>query len=242
MSTLPVTSGLVMHFESDVGVTTSGSTVTGWLDQSSEGNDLTASGNPQLVQNGLGGQPVIKFDGNGDILQKNSGVTGVPTTNGDRTFYAVVKYDGVGFGGVAWGAAAANNAFGLIVDNAGDLTVQGWGAGNDFVSTTAGTGQPFIVQSATLSSSALLHYKNNVQIDSQTHAFNTTSTNIVFGAEIGGSPQIDMDLAAVIAYDRALSLAEQLQVFTYLFNKYFTGQSVTEPMVEPMVIPMVQAM
>ncbi|MEM9483918.1 MAG: DUF4347 domain-containing protein, partial [Cyanobacteria bacterium P01_F01_bin.116] len=49
-ATVPITSGLVLELDAGAGVTTDGTDlVTGWLDQSGSGNDLTGAGDPRLV-------------------------------------------------------------------------------------------------------------------------------------------------------------------------------------------------
>ena len=67
-----ITSGLVVQLESDLNVSLlSGTTVAGWLDGSGLGNDLVASGNPQLVAGGTpSGLPAISLDGAGDKLER----------------------------------------------------------------------------------------------------------------------------------------------------------------------------
>ena len=62
---VPVTNNLIVHYDANLGVTTSGSTVTQWDDQS--GNDYHAtsgSGSPELVSDALNSLPTIRFDAN----------------------------------------------------------------------------------------------------------------------------------------------------------------------------------
>lgn len=221
--------GLVLHLEADTGVTTAveSSTVTGWADQSGQGNNLTASGNPQLVANGLNGEDIISFDGSGDILERLSSVNGLPAGNADRTVYAVVKYDGTGYGGVSFGTNAINEAFSLIVAPNGNLMIQGWGNANDFDSGVAGTSMGWMIQSAVHEAGTLRHYQDGNQIDSRVHSYATDPTRIIVGAEIDRSPFIDMDVAAVMIYDRALAPAERSEIENYFDVKYFGGVNIT---------------
>jgi MYXO-CTERM domain-containing protein len=221
--------GLVFHVEADTAVTTAveSSTVTGWGDQSGQGNNLTASGNPQLVANGLNGEDVISFDGSGDILERLSSINGLPAGNADRTVYAVVKYDGTGYGGISFGTNAINEAFGLIVAPSGNLMIQGWGNANDFDSGVAGTSMGWMIQSAVHQAGTLRHYQDGNQIDSRVHSYATDPTRIIVGAEIDRSPFIDMDVAAVMIYDRALSPAERSEIESYFDVKYFGGVKIT---------------
>src|SRR5690606_16350523 len=49
------------------------------------------------------------------------------------------------------------------------------------------------------------------------------SNKVVLGAEIDGNPYVDMQVAAVLVYDRALSPGEHQQVLQYLDEKYLNG-------------------
>ena len=60
---------LELWLRADVGVTTSGSSVATWSDQSGRGNDVsqsTAINRPELVSGGLNGNPVVQFSGQGN--------------------------------------------------------------------------------------------------------------------------------------------------------------------------------
>ena len=218
ISTLPNV-GLVLRLESDSGVSASGTTVTGWTDQSGFGNDLTAAGDPQILADVLNGQPVIDFDGTGDKLERTLALTGFPSGNADRTVYFVANYRSGGFGGFAFGTNSCNQAFGTVVRPNGRLMIQGWCS--DFPASAFGTGAGWLIQSAVLESKQLSHYLGNQLIDSRRHTYNTVLTNMVLGAELDSNPFMDMQVAAVLVYDRALSAAEQTQVLDYLQNKYF---------------------
>ena len=154
-----------MQLESDSGVTESGGVVSGWLDQSSSGNDLIAVGDPSVVSGELNGLPVLDFDGTEDRLERLSDLSGLPVGNADRTVFLLARYRGIGFGGFAYGDTSPNNAFGTIVDNnGGRLTVQGFGLENDLISDTLGTGAGWLVQSVVLDSGEVAHYLNSTQI------------------------------------------------------------------------------
>jgi hypothetical protein len=222
-----VTSGLIVRLESDLNVTLqAGTTVAGWLDQSGLGNDLVASGNPQLAA-GLTptGQPAVRLDGNGDKLQRvnsTNPLNGLPTGNANRTMFLVTKYNASGaWGGLAYGTGATNQAFGLIVKHlSGELALQGWGTGNDLVSTTPGIGAGWLVQSAVLSNGTGTLFKDGTQIRQWTHTYNTVLTKLVIGAEIKDAGYLTMDVAAVLIYNRALDATERASVDAYLRSKY----------------------
>jgi hypothetical protein len=128
---------------------------------------------------------------------------------------------------VAYGNPATNEAFGLIVGPLGTLMVQGWGgACCDFDSGVAGTAMGWMVQSAMHNAGTMTHYQNGMQIDMQMYTFATNPTSIVLGAEIGHARVMDMDVAAVLIYDRALTDEERADVDKYLSIKYMGGVNI----------------
>jgi hypothetical protein len=222
---LPIPSaGLVFHVEAGAGVSLGGgSDVTAWADQSSQANNLSAGGAPQLVAGALNGEDYVSFDGTDDILQRVTGINGLPAANADRTVYSIVNYISTGYGGVAYGTDAINEAFGLIVAPNGNLMIQGWGTANDFDSGIAGSNMGWMVQSAVHENGQLTHYQDGVQIDTRAHDYATTLSKVVLGAEIDGTPFMEMDVAGVFIYDRALDAAEKQQLESYIDVKYFGG-------------------
>ncbi len=72
---LPVTSGLQCWYDASVGVTTSGTTVTGWDDQSGNGNNATlGAGTPQLGTSQINGRPAVLFRGGNNNLNINKNI------------------------------------------------------------------------------------------------------------------------------------------------------------------------
>ena len=239
---LPVTSGLVLHLESDVDVTLgSGSTVTGWLDASGFDYDLSAAGDPQLVASATpGGEPAIVFDGTGDKLERvgNSALLTLPRNSEDRTVFAVVNHvdtQGVNSGPV-YGKSSSNRAFGLVADasDSGQLAVEGFGAANNLGSTTSGEGAGWLVHSAVLEVGMDLdHYADGQLIGSWSHTYQTRvdapASKIVIGQDIGGTGYSQIEVGAYLIYDRALSDLERQQVEAYLDDKYISGSGAIPP-------------
>ncbi|NOT29293.1 MAG: hypothetical protein HOP15_02460, partial [Planctomycetes bacterium] len=221
-----ITSGLVLHLEADQNVTIqSGSTVAGWLDGSAFGNDLLANGNPQWVE-GLtpAGLPAVHLDGDGDSLERvhaSHPLLGFPTANADRTLFVLVRYLGSSaWAGVAYGTAATNQAFGLIVKHpTGELVLQGYSSG-DLVSSTLGIGTGWLVHSGTLASGIGRMFRDGQQIAQWSHIYDTGLDKLVIGAEITDFGYVTADVAAVLVYDRALGDSERASVESYLYDKY----------------------
>ena len=219
---LPVTDGLVLSLNASTGVSTSDGRVTGWADQSGRGNDLTANGNPTLTT-APSGAKAINFDGSGDELVRTGDLSGFPTGSEPRTVMTVSKYESTGFGGVTYGSPSWNDAFGPVVNDEGELTVQGWGHSNDYPSGVAGTGAGWLTQSVTYDGSQFVHYENGEQIDSGTHSFATKDGKFTVGAELDTSPYLNMQVGAVAVYDRSLSDDERQQVQQHLQSQYLSN-------------------
>ncbi len=231
-SNLLVTAGLVVQLESDLNVALqTGSTVAGWLDQSGLGNDLVAGGAPVLISVATpAGRPAIRFNGLDDKLQRihsTSPLGGLPMANANRSMFLVAKYTGSqAWGGLAYGTGAANQSFGLVVKvSTGELVLQGWGGGNDLVSTTPGIGAGWLLQSAILNGGLATLHKNGAPIAQWSKTYATTPTKLVIGQEIASLGYTAMEAAAVLIYNRALSTEERNNVETYLEQKYLTANT-----------------
>jgi hypothetical protein len=233
-----LTGGLVLQLESDAQVATTGNIVTGWIDSSGTGNDLqTVVGDPTLINAATpSGKPAIEFDGDDSLARQGAidALNQMPGGTSDRTMFLVAKYDAAATtAGVAFGDAVPNEAFGLTVDGgSGGLTVEGFGNGNNFVTTAVGNGAGWLVQSVVLSANAISQYRDGKLIITAAHAFNTDVTSatshLVLAGGIG-SGFADMDIAAVLVYDRALSEAERHQVQAALQTKYLNAPTPNTP-------------
>jgi hypothetical protein len=218
-----VIDGLALHLRSDNGVGLSGSDVVTWADQSGLDNDLSvAGGAPQWVANAFGQLPAVRFDGLDDALGLAS-PSGLSVGAADRSVFLVAEYRSTGWGGFAYGTAAANQAFGVGVAPDGFLTVRGFLNPLEFVSSAPGTGAGLLVQSATVSAGALRHYRDGILIDSRTHAFNTAASLLRLGSSLDEADHVDMDVAELLVYNRALSETERQTVEDYLQIKYVAG-------------------
>ena len=219
--------GIVGHYEADALVTTDGNGIVTWGDQSGEGNDLTGVGDVQLLANELNGEPVLDFDGTDDSLVRIGGLEGYPQGAANRSVYLVASYEGLGSGGFAYGREQFNRSFGLHVEGTGLLRINGFGGVNDFVSGTTGSGAGWMIQSAVLNNNAVVHAVDGLVVDAFNHAYNTGADQIVLGADLDQNPSVDMQVAAVLVFERALNAAEQQEVLDYLQGKYDVSNSGT---------------
>lgn len=231
-ASVPLAANLVLRLEGDVGIGRTGTLVTGWADQSGQGNSLGAAGDPQLGTTPTG-LPAIMLDGIGDKLERVHAIqplSGLPLGNGDRTIFLVANYrtGGSAWAGVAYGTGASNQAFGLTVRQpGGQLVLHGWGTGNDLISNAPGAGAGWLVQSGMLGGGVGRLFKDGVQVAQFTHTYNTVQGKLVIGEEIKGLGFVPMDVAAVLIYNRALTEAERASVDDYLRRKYLGTSQAT---------------
>lgn len=215
-----LTDGLVLHLESDLGISETGGTVTAWADQSGQGNDLAAAGDPQWITvNGPNGQAYLELDGVGDKLERMTAVQGLPTAANDRTIFLVAAYETApnpGAPGLVYGTDNNGEAFGLVVDGSTGNLAASAGGTSLYPTTVAAIDAGWLIQSAVLESGQLDQYKNGALLQTDNPTLNTIQNAILLGEDLAR-----MNVAAVLVYDRALSEAERRQVEVYLQHKYF---------------------
>ena len=217
---LPFTNGLALRLVGD-DVTASGTDVVVWTDSSGNSNDVVPiSGAPQVSHGVLNGHDVVNLDGVDDALGTN--LLNLPTGNADRTIYILADYDSSGWGGFLYGSTLSNQAFGPASSDAGFLGVYGSDAANNFESDVLSTPGSFITQSIVLESGELKVYSGGNLIDQQTHTFNTGSAQIRIGQDMDDLRNIDMDVAEILVFDRAISDAERAQLDNYFETTYAT--------------------
>lgn len=131
--------------------------------------------------------------------------------------------------GVTYGNDVSNQTFGLVTGGStGNYGVQGWGGRNDFHTATDGITPGWVVQSVVLNNDVLSQYLDGGLVDTDTHVFNTALNKLVLGAHIGGAAEGEMNIAAVLIYDRALGSAERADIETYLTDKYLIDDGIND--------------
>ena len=251
----------VLSFHADVGVQSDNGNVASWNDTSGSGNHVFAADTQRPTYGATttpAGIPAVSFDGVNDRLLRETdlGLNGLPTGNQSRTVFLVAQFhDAKGFGGAAFGAGAPNEAFGIGANNSrrndGRAVIQGWGAGNDLT----GDGRLYNGKTGKTDGWKILTgvhtndgdnpaenvflYLDGEQIGSFNHEYATDTTDadlsrVVLGQEISEIGYIDMDVAAWVVYDTALSAADIQRVETELSNRYLeeTGTGVPPAAVE----------
>jgi hypothetical protein len=200
-------SGLSLWLKSDAGVTLDGSDVTGWADQSGNGNNVNEVANmPMLVNNFINGYPAIYFRRT-DYLY-NSGFT----TGGANTFFNVVKFLS---GNRVFTSINTNILIGSYSDHSDRMyDDDGWTYEGNNNSTNWKLNSAYFGQGSSF-------YQNGILLGTG------SGGNGLSGISIGGHPDWENGAgtaecyhAEVIMYNRQLSEIERQQVESYLNTKY----------------------
>ncbi len=216
-----VTDGLVLRLESDGGVLADSAGVSAWLDQSGRENHFLAGGGPALVTSGgPNGQPFVAFDGVDDRMERTPPISGFPIASADRTAFLVARYHAGAYGGFSYGSPVDNQAFCLATDGT-NLTLYAYGPAYDFVTFATGVGAGWMSQSVYTQGIDFQQFQNGNLLDFNANSFNTVLTTALLAESIDGNATAEMDVAAVLLYDRALSDPERSQVEDYIQEKYF---------------------
>ncbi len=215
---VPVTTGLVLDLAGGENLTTSGSSVTAWGDRSGLGNDVAVgAGSPQQTVTTPAGVAAVSFDGNDDVLERSGTLNGFPSGAQDRTMFVVARYNAGKWGGVVFGNTSKRQAFGLGINKSGNLYVNGWAYNAN--TSTAGRGNGWFVHSAVVESNFVTQYDGTTVIGTSNRTFETNLQRLALGSDLG-SNEVDVDIAAVVIFDRALTPAEHAQVAAYLQSTY----------------------
>lgn len=210
-------SALKLWLRTDVGVTAPGGKVSGWTDQSGNGNNgfmTTASRQPSLIAGALNGKPVIRFYGAQSIL-----LTSLlqPTT---FTVFVVGKnsktsesYSMI----LGPGGSSPNNQ--MRWENGSQALFVGLGNNMPIVTTTIGNTRVYHALSARYNGSTMSVYRDGNNVSN--HSFTTSGPWVL--AQIGAwfsSYYMVGDLAEILVYDNALAEGDRSLVNDYLKSKY----------------------
>jgi len=208
-SAIPTT-GLSLWLKADVGVTLSGSNVTSWADQSTNGNNFApAFGTVVKSNNIIGSNPAILFDGGS--LSGNNIVTA-------KTIYAVIKTLETS----AEQYAAILEVTGGSLYSAIDGTQ--WGS---YFGSGSPSGQTISDQTAaiiaTLSNDGSNYElrRDGQQIVSSAEGAGFISRSAAYlGSDSSATQPANMYISEIIVYNRVPVTAEIQQIEAYLNAKY----------------------
>jgi autotransporter-associated beta strand protein len=201
--------------------------VTLWANKGAGGSDLNAvqiaeGAGPTMLSGGLNGMPVLSLDGtNGLRSQINLGISGAQ----DRTVFAVGCRKNNGTMCFAHiGNGTNNQAFGII-SQPEYLFNYSWGMGKDIL-FAARPNNAYEIYDFTLSASyGTANLISGGVLSSGELALtpNTVDTPLYLGSRFAAAGQ--GNLAEVLVYSRALTLAERMGVEAYLRAKWFSAGS-----------------
>ena len=222
-------SGLSLWLKADAGVTTSGSNVTAWADQSGNGKNMTSGVNPIFVNGVKNGKPALSFTGSEYMIGPS-----VFTGSASRTFFVVYYTDN--------DLETSNSICGQSNLESNDIgkafLIQ---ARNDLLNSSpylAGynadlSGPPYVnnvwnIAIADYDGTNARLYANGTLFNSGERALDTYNTGncFIIGCIYNVESYIYYDeffsgkLAEVISYNRVLTSIERQQVEAYLNIKY----------------------
>ncbi len=212
----PVTSGLVLHMDaSQITGTANGAQLNTWADTSGLANNAirqsgSSAGYPQYVTGALNGQPVVRFNsaaGNKGDHFRFTRITNI------RTVFWVIKDTSTG------------SRF-LLGDNSSYDFHRGYGGNNgklwdggttNYAHNNIRTGTTKLM-GTTINGTTTSLPSGSFQLVSLVTAGNVNADQICQDRTFNGSWQ--GDIAEILIYNRALSVAEEESVGTYLSAKY----------------------
>lgn len=207
------TAGLSLWVKADAGVTQSGGIVTGWADQSGNGNNLgNVSGNPTLATNLINGLPAIDFRTSGRL--RGTVFTG-------SSIYAVVKTRATSLSGSLDSALVETTGGGLY-----STLTPGNGQWGSYFNAYRTAGQilpvdtSLILASISSSGGSWFFRRNGAQIGTGSPATYLTRSFVYVGNDSSLGQQSKCYIAEILAYDRQLSTAEAQHIEAYLNYKY----------------------
>ncbi len=225
-SAVLITQGLVVHLETDAGLDAIGSDVLSWQDQISGLTFFPEDDSAQVIPGAINGRDALSFDGVDDSLRAPSPIGDLPLGGADRSVFMIARYHGSGPGGFAYGIAPAacpaqgNQGFELGLSPSDELSVSGLCPPNRISSGINGADGFWMSQAVIVRDSLLTHTRDGMVIDTITHTFATGSGSAVLGRSLESASRVEMDVAAVLVYNRALTAAERQSVERYLEAKY----------------------
>jgi hypothetical protein len=226
-------SGLSLWLKADAGVTLSGSNVTGWADQSGNGNNASANSGqePTFASSFSNSKPAIEFNGTTQIMQiADANSLDFLTTSS----FIVLKYIGQGTGNnivyfknANAGSPAGPAMYGLVGANGDNLVsfsvnVGGWA---DYETSISIANAVPKILSMTYDGTDQNVYSNGGISNTFSIVGNiATSTGLFqiggYNQSFGASEYFYGQIAEVIMYNRAVTGAERQQVEAYLMDKY----------------------
>ncbi len=217
-----VTSGIVLDLEAGKGVTLDGSgNVSAWADQSGHGHDATQTvqaNRPGFVGNGLNGGPTLAFSGNGQFLN----LSGQVLSSQQFTIMALVTDGGAasGFREIFSNWSPSTFTQSVFLGHTGlNPTRVRFSDSFDNVGTVANPSAPSVLTGESTSTNSLVFQDTTLLAQKNAPlALRDLSDVYRIGTQGGGFEFWNGKIAAILVYDRALSVDERSQNVQYLEN------------------------
>lgn len=229
---LDATTGLFDATSGGGAVTTDGSAVARWEDQSGNGNNFTqsTSNNRPLLKTSIqNSKNVIRFDGTNDAMLGPAALKFAPPVS---MFAVVSKRGGTDYSTIYANGNLAGGPIGYGIwisatwDNSGAFSAQyrnAGGASTNYYTATLPSINAFFIGHAIINSSTNKVYFNNNAEDSINHTITGTpnQTPTIGAREAGGLGfYLNGDIAEIIVYNSDLSETNRGSVRNYLNAKW----------------------
>jgi len=209
----------ILWLKADAGVTTSGSNVTAWADQSGKGNDAVPYDSPQFSSNQINGKPVIVFNGGG---ARFVAPLNLPSTQ-SRSIFLVGKYNNTEGG--------QQGFLNLAYDSSADRGYLFKSGGNDDSYWYNNTGQIKFSTDYSVANYSIFTIESNVSGNIIDVAINDVfvsgeveclqANKVIIGSRFeGGEEFANCNIAEIIIYNGILTNAERNTVIDTLNTKY----------------------
>jgi len=206
-------------------VTESGGVVSQVTDKSGQGNtaaQATPAARPSLITNALNGRSVLRFAGAEGLL----GTLAATVTSDEYSVFAVCKMNGTTTNGRIFSTAGGGSDFAsgsVIPCCANSTSSTQLSAFNGATGNVGGVGgfDSYAVFSGTSTTSSAVNAGNGMRVTAASVTLTTDITRFGIGvAAQGGTGFADADIAEVVFYDRALSVAERVRIESWLAAKW----------------------
>jgi len=241
---LPVTNNLALWLRADLGVIANATGhVAAWADQSGAAHDAaqTVFGQqPLLITNGLGGQPLLRFNSAaGDYFNLNGQVV----TSQQFTIFAVVSDTGTGTGNrEVFSEWASTNGltsvyFGTTQNNPVRARLTDYLYING-VGTVAQPAADFLYTGVAGATNALIFQNQNLIASTNT----PLSPRILTSSYVVGRQGTDNgeywqgDIAEILVYNAEMSASQRAQVWSYLLARYSQPVITSQPQSQTVAI------
>ena len=211
-STVPVTSGLVVHLDAGVEASYSGSGST-WSDMSGNGNNFTLTNSPTYSNDNVG-----KFQFNGST-QYASGGPNLSTSSCSTVVIQRYATNNNSARGRVTAGNGNNWLLGIWSNNTSVYFANGW-----VTPTSSGTDTDWHIHAAreNYAGDSRVFYDNNVAISGQTNTGGSEGPNGIslgrWGA--GGSEYSDCEVAVLLVYNRIITTVELTTIFDFYKSRF----------------------